>query len=101
MPVPRLVVPKYKSSEVNRKADRIVSKLCDMGYDICDERDAIHVIECDNLDKSQFDYPYGSYGEFKKRVLEGEFDIDTKIASKEQHDVLMKKVKEGKLWITH
>lgn len=76
MPVPRLVVPAHKVNEKWFKVNYIVRTLVRAGYDIGDAREAIQIIESENLDKSQFDYPYASYDEFKKHVLLGEFDID-------------------------
>lgn len=39
-------------------------------------RDAVRIIEEQGVDKFDFDYPYGSFEEFKKHTLAGEFDID-------------------------
>ena len=51
----------------------------------------------------QFDYPYGSFEEYKKHVLAGEFDLDIKsvLTSPEEQKELDKAVKEGKLWVTY
>ena len=38
-------------------------------------KEAIQVIETKKLDKSQFDFPFGSYDKFKKRVLAGELEM--------------------------
>ena len=81
MPVPRLVVSEHKVNEKWWKVNYIVRTLVRAGYDIGDARDVIRIIESENLDKSQFDYPYASYDEFKKHVLLGEFDIDIDIDS--------------------
>lgn len=75
MPVPRLVVPEHKVDENRNKMGRIISDLCDIGYDICTAKEAIQIIESEKLDKSQFDFPFGSYDEFKKRVLAGELEM--------------------------
>lgn len=103
MPVPRLVMPEHKVNEKWFKVNYIVRMLVRAGYDIGDARDAIQIIESENLDKSQFDYPYGSYDEFKKHVLLGEFDIniDSMMMTKERRARLDKDVREGKLWFTH
>ena len=55
------------------------------------------------MDKSQFDYPYASYDEFKKHVLLGEFDIDvdSMMMTKERRAQLDKDVREGKLEIIY
>ena len=103
MPVPRLIMPEHKVNEKWFKANYIVRTLVRAGYDIGDARDAIQIIESENLDKSQFDYHYGSYDEFKKHVLLGEFDIDidSMMMTKERREQLDKDVREGKLWFTH
>ena len=80
-----------------------VNKLCKLGYDVGDARSAIKIIEDNNLDKSQFDFPYDSFEETKSHVLAGEFDydIDSFATSQEKIDELHKAVKDGKLWITY
>lgn len=75
MPVPRLVVPEHKVDENRNKMGRIISDLCDIGYDICTAKEAIHIIESEKLDKSQFNFPYNSFDEFKEHVLSGELEI--------------------------
>ena len=100
MPVPRFDSPKYKSSERDLKRDIVFRKLYDMNYNVLDERHAIHIIENNNIDKTQFDWPYGSFEAFKQHVLAGYFDRKiTTITTKEQYDQLKNDVKEGKLWI--
>ena len=103
MPVPRLIMSEHKVNEKWFKANYIVRTLVRAGYDIGDARDAIQIIESKNLDKSQFDYPYGSYDEFKKHVLLGEFDIDidSMMMTKERREQLDKDVREGKLEIIY
>ena len=103
MPVPRLVVPEHKVNENRNKMGRIISDLCDIGYDICTAKEAIQVIESEKLDKSQFDFPYGSFEEAKKHVLAGEFKYRKKSfsSSKKEIEALHKAVAEGKLWITY
>ena len=76
MPIPKLDIPDCNSSENDIKLYRIMYSLCDMSHYADDARDVIHIIEKYHLDKSQFDYPYGSFEEFKKHVLAGEFDLD-------------------------
>lgn len=95
-------LPKHKPSEIHVKAHHIIYILQEMGYDVGNERDAIHVIETFNLDKQRFDFPYGSFDNFKSHVLSGEFDVDVKsrIMTKERREALRKAVEEGKLWVT-
>lgn len=102
MSVPRFDLPKYKSSERDLKRDIVFRKLYDMDYNVLNERHAIHIIEEYNIDKTQFDWPYGSFEVFKQHVLAGDFDrkITTEI-TKEQHDQFKKDVKEGKLFVMY
>lgn len=75
MPVPRLVVPEHKVNENCNRMCRIIDDLCDIGYDICTAKEAIQIIESEKLDKSQFNFPYNSFDEFKEHVLSGELEI--------------------------
>ena len=83
------------------KLNHIIYLLCD--YDVGDARDAVRIIEKYGVDKFDFDYPYGSFEEFKKHVLAGEFDVDIEsiMITKEEHDELEKAVKEGRLRVTY
>lgn len=103
MPIPKYDLPEYKPDETELKADIIARKLSKMGYSVNTERDAVHIIDNFNLDKSQFDFPYGSFEEAKKHVLAGEFKYRKKSfsSSKEEIEALHKAVAEGKLWITY
>lgn len=102
MPVPRLVVPEHKVDENRNKMGRIISDLCDIGYDICTAKEAIQVIETKKLDKSQFDFPYNSFDEFKEHVLSGELEMKSlNMMTKEEQEQLDRDVREGRLWITY
>lgn len=104
MPVPRLIVPEHKVNENCNKMCRIIDDLCDMGYDICTAKEAIQIIESEKLDKSQFNFPYNSFDEFKEHVLSGELEIgsiDDMFMTKERREQLDKDVREGRLWITY
>ena len=103
MPVPKLNMPKIpKTSEEKIKRDIIFRKLYDMHYNVLNERNAIRIIEEYNIDKTQFDWPYGSFEAFKQHVLAGDFDrkITTEI-TKEQHDQFKKDVEEGRSWVMY
>ena len=102
MPIPRLKMSEYKLTKRD-KMTNVVIKLRVMGYDIEDPRIAIKIIEDDNLDKSQFDFPYDSFEETKAHVLAGEFDFDesSMIITDERREELRKAVEEGKLWVTY
>ena len=101
MPVPRYNIPKYKPSEIEVKSIYILRMLHAAGYDIEGDRDAVKLIEEKGVDKFDFDYPYGSFEEYKKHVLAGEFDVEIKFATKEDHEKLQQAVKEGKLRVTY
>lgn len=66
-------------------------------------KSVIRIIEIFHIDKSQFDFPYGSFEEAKKHVLAGEFDYSEQSfsSSDEQIEALHKAVEEGKLWVTY
>ena len=101
MPVPRYNIPKYKPSEIEVKSIYIIRMLHAAGYDIEGDREAVKLIEEKGVDKFDFDYPYGSFEEYKKHVLAGEFDVEIKFATKEDHEKLQQAVKEGKLRVTY
>ena len=73
MPAPRLNIPEYELTE-NDRMSNVMRQLYKIGYDVEDAKTAIWVIEKFHIDKSQFDFPYGSFEEAKKHVLAGEFD---------------------------
>lgn len=103
MPVPRISVPRHKPSEKWSKVNRIVCTLTRQGYVCDDARDAIKIIESNHLDKSQFEYPFGSYDVFKTHVLSGDYDFDEEsvLMTDEEHEQLQKEVAEGRLWVTY
>lgn len=101
IPMSNINIPDIEIPEVKIKSNYIIRMLFD--YDVEDARDAIRIIEEQGVDKFQFDYPYGSFEEYKKHVLAGEFDLDIKsvLTSPEEQKELDKAVKEGKLWVTY
>ena len=101
IPMSNINIPDIEIPEVKIKSNYIIRMLFD--YDVEDARDAIRIIEEQGVDKFQFDYPYGSFEEYKKHVLAGEFDLDIKsvLTSPEEQKKLDKAVKEGKLWVTY
>lgn len=102
MPVSRLVVPEHKVNENCNRMCRIIDDLCDMGYDICTAKEAIQIIESEKLDKSQFDFPYNSFDEFKEHVLSGELEMKSlNMMTKEEQEQRDRDVREGRLWITY
>lgn len=102
MPVPRVNMPKYKKTEKSKMMD-IVVQLYRMDYNVDNARDAIQIIEVFKLDKSQFNFPYGSFEEAKKHVLFGEFDFDENamMMTNEEREQLRKDVEKGRTWITY
>lgn len=102
MPIPKYDLPRYKLTE-NDRMDIVMRQLCKMGYKVNNAKRAIRIIEKFHIDKSQFDFPYGSFEEAKKHVLAGEFKYRKKSfsSSKEEIETLHKAVAEGKLWITY
>ena len=103
MAIPKLNIPECNSSENDIKLYNIVCSLRSMLYDVDDARSAVFAIEHYNLNKSQFDYPYGSFDEFKKHTLSGEFDVDIDkyIITKQEQEELDKAVRDGKLWVIY
>lgn len=102
MPIPKYDLPRYKLTESDRM-DIVIRQLCKMGYKVNNAKRAIRIIEKFHIDKSQFDFPYGSFEEAKKHVLAGEFKYRKKSfsSSKKEIEALHKAVAEGKLWITY
>ena len=103
MPVPRYNIPKYKPSEIEVKSIYIIRMLHAAGYDIEGDREAVKLIEEKGVDKFDFDYPYGSFEEYKKHVLAGEFDIDidAMMMTDKERAEQEKAVREGKLRVTY
>lgn len=101
IPMSNINIPDIEIPEVKIKSNYIIRMLFD--YDVEDARDAIRIIEEQGVDNFQFDYPYGSFEEYKKHVLAGEFDLDINsvLTSPEEQKELDKAVKEGKLWVTY
>ena len=105
MPVPRLNMPKIpKTPEEKIKLHKIIGQLCNMGYDICSVHDAIRIIENKHIDKSLFDYPYGSFEEFKKHATAGDLEMidpEKTIMTDKRKKEINQALKEGRLWITY
>lgn len=98
MPIPRIEIPKHKVSENDRKLHALENTLYDMGYNCDEPKDMIKVIEIFRLDKSQFDFPFGSYDAFKAHIANGEYDNYgvVKLMTDEELDALDKAIKEGR-----
>lgn len=102
MPVPRIDDEPFVISDA-MKAFKIVRRIRHMGYYVDDTKAAVNLIEKANLDKSQFDFPYGSFEEFKKHAFAGEFDVDESAMhmSDEERKQIKRDVEEGRLWVMH
>lgn len=100
MPVPKVKRMRHKSPDEVIKLHHVMYILRGMGYDVDDARSVICIIDMFNLDKSQFDFPYGSYEEFKKHVSELEVSDNFEM-SDEEYEQFQKRIKEGQIWITY
>lgn len=102
MPVPRIESKPHVINDAS-KARKIVRCVRRMGYYVDDIRAVIDIIEKANIDKSQFDFPYGSFEEFKKHAFAGEFDVDESklYITDEERARIERGVEEGRLWMTY
>ena len=103
MPVPRYNISRHKPSETKVKSNYIIRMLFKAGYDVGNPRDAVKLIEEKGVDEFDFDYPYGSFEEYKKHVLAGEFDVDIEsiIMTDEERAAWERDVKSGKIRLIH
>ena len=103
MPVPRYNTSRHKPSETKVKSNYIIRMLFKVGYDVGNARDAVKLIEKNGVDKFDFDYPYGSFEEYKKYVLAGEFyvDIESMMMTDEERATWNRDVKSGKIRVIH
>lgn len=103
MPIPRLKKSEYRSSEEISRLNGIIYILRKQGYDVDDAKSVINVIDTLRLDKSQFNFPYGSFEEAKKHTLSGEFDFDENamMMTDTEREQLKKDVEEGRTWMTY
>lgn len=105
MPVPRTPEPPHKADSNDIKLRRIENALDDMGYDCNGVRSIIEIIENCDLDKSQFDFPFGSYDTFKVHVLIGYYDdLENPVLhhmTDDEYAELQKAIRGGKIWVTY
>lgn len=99
MKIPKLKLQKFPITE-KRKSNNIIYKLTNMGYEVDNAKEALAIFEKHDIDKSQFDFPYGSFESYKQHVLADDLepDLTSHIITKEQHEQNIKDVQEGKLW---
>ena len=100
MPVLRLHKYQHKVDVNKLKLDGVEDKLLSMGYACNNCTEMIAVIDMFHLDESQFDFPYGSYEEFKKHVSELEVSDNFEM-SDEEYEQFQKRIKEGQTWVTY
>lgn len=101
MPVPKIDIPVYTVSEDEKKLDELEIALYGTGYNCEEPKDMIQVINIFKLDKSQFDFPFGSYDAFKARVLNGEYDDYgvIKFMTDEEVEAMERDIEEGRACI--
>lgn len=92
-----------EASQNCRLMSRLENMLDDLGYCTDTGKDVVDAIEQNNLDLSQFEFPYGSFEAFKEHALDGEFDMDVYAcaASYEEIAELHQLVEDKKLWVLY
>lgn len=99
MSMPPLPLLKHKPNSEKIKASYIVRTLYGETGKIEDETDAINYIERMGLENFDFDYPYGSFEEFKKQNAAGTFKApEMPQLTKEQRAKFEKKKRAGLIW---
>ena len=103
MSIAKLRKSNHKPSKETSSLNHIIYVLRGRGYDVDDARSVVNVIESLKLDISEFDFPYGSFDEFKKHVSNGAFDvdIDAVLMSDEHCRQLDAKIMASELWLTY
>lgn len=86
-------------SEDRKKLNYIIYLLFD--YEVRNARDAVCIIEEHGVDKFDFDYPYGSFEEFKKHTLAGEFDVESAEITDEERVEWDRALKAGEMKVIH
>lgn len=100
MSLKSLNIPSYKPSKEELQIRKLHRKIDDMGYDYENEQDIVKIIEKDNLDVSQFEFPGGSFESYKQDVLDGKYDLDMSCFGTEESDKQLKRdLKSGKLFV--
>lgn len=87
----------------NTKMSRIENILLYLGYCTDTGKDVVDAIEQNNLDLSQFEFPYGSFEAFKEHALAGEFDMDVYACAALHEEIaeLHRLVKDKKLHVLY
>lgn len=99
MKIPELPPIQFHTTEMG-KSNKILRKLKHIGYAVNDAKEALLILEKHDIDKSQFDFPYGSFEAYKQHVLAGdlEFDLTSNIMTDEQREEIRINVEEKKIW---
>lgn len=90
--------PKYKTPEYIIKAGVIMRCLDRMGYFCDDEHGIVRIIEENKLDVCQFDFPGGSFEQFKQDVANGKYDIQPKFSTNDSREQRKKDIASGKIY---
>lgn len=98
MSLKSLNIPSYKSSKEMLQINHIYWVLGNMGYDCEDERDIVKIIEENNLDISELEFPGGSFEKFKQDALDGKYDRQPRFATKESREQRKKDLVAGKIY---
>lgn len=103
MPIPRIKAPVHKPNENELKLCKLEDDLLQMGYECGDIASIISIIESEKLDISQFDFPFGSFAEFKNHMHDDCFGDNTQVRflTKAESEQLHRDIAEGKIWVTY
>lgn len=97
--MPPLPLLKHKTNPEKIKASYIVRTLYGETGKIADTTDAIKYIEKIGLENFDFEYPYGSFEEFKKQNEAGTFKApEPQKLTEKQMAEFEKKKREGLIW---
>ena len=103
MPIPKIESTTYKPSKETLQIRKILHQIHDMGYEVHESQDIIEAIENYHLDITHFDFPYGSFDNFKTMVQNDHHNTSktnrhlTEVEEKQQNEDL----KAGKICITY
>ena len=103
--IPRRPLFKHTKTQHDKDMDKIyeiIEHLYNMGYTYCEnEHDIIKIIETDNIDISQFNFPENNYEKFKQNVQKHKYEIQLNIMTKEDEQQLKSDLKNKKINIMY
>lgn len=99
MSLKSLNILSYEPSKEELLINHIYWVLGNMGYDCEDKRDIVKIIEKNNLDVSELEFPGGSFEKFKQDALDGKYDYVSHSMTSEERKQLKKKWKAGKIYV--